>query len=180
MAFDKTFPVPTTKIRDLSTGIPNNWDAIEGADATFKPEGLNLNNRTPLVSPNDPIAISDAIVTYCKDDSNGNPQMYAIDPSNVISQLTPMINSFTDQGGDRGNGTITIGQLIIAFGQTTGTTGAKIFETGYSFPTAALCLIVSTNADGATYGSFKNLKKTGFDWTANGTIAALKYIAIGY
>lgn len=70
------------------------------------------------------------------------------------------------------------GGMTMIWGQTTGTTGSKIFHTAFS--TALLVLQVSTIATGAEYGSQKNQSITGFDWTANGTISAIQYLAIGY
>lgn len=88
MAWDKTQPTNTTKLRNLGVVIRPNWDAIETADSTFIPEALNLTDRTAAGLPNDPTAITDAMIAYSKQDGSGNPQLYAIDPSSTITQLT--------------------------------------------------------------------------------------------
>lgn len=94
MAFDKTQPQNTTKLRNLGVVIRPNWDAIETADSTFIPEALNLADRTAAGIANDPTAIADSVILYSKQDGSGNPQSFAIDPSSNIYQLTG--NSFTE------------------------------------------------------------------------------------
>lgn len=88
MAFDKTQPTDTTKIRNLGVVIRPNWVAIESAESTFRPYALNLQNRTPLAVSNDPAAIADTSILYVKDDALGNPETFAIDGSSNIVQLT--------------------------------------------------------------------------------------------
>lgn len=88
MAFDKTQPTDTTKIRNLGTVIRPNWDAIETADSTFKPYAINLQNRTPLGVSNDPATIADTSIIYVKDDGAGNPELYSKDGSGNIIQMT--------------------------------------------------------------------------------------------
>jgi hypothetical protein len=92
MAWDTTKPTDTNKLRTLGSVIRPNWTAIEEADSTFKPQATNYANRTPLGVSNDPTAISEAYITYCKDDGSGNPELFGIDQDSVISQL-----SFTDR-----------------------------------------------------------------------------------
>ena len=173
MAWDKTFPTASTKIRNLSTGIPNNWDAIETADSTFIPEALNLLNRASDGGlSNDPTAIADTVILYSKEDSNGDAQLYAIDPSSNITQLTQFSTS------EASNGSMTFpGGLTFIWGQTTGTTGSKTFHT--AFANNIFNLQVSMIAAGAAYGSQKNQSITGFDWTVSGTPSAIQYFAIG-
>jgi hypothetical protein len=99
MAWDKTFPVPTTKIRDLSTGIPNNWDAIESADTSFTPDGLNLTKQGSDLSK-----LTDAIRIYSKDDSSGDTQLFAINDASsaVVNQLTGASYTETTNPGSAG------------------------------------------------------------------------------
>ena len=75
MTWDPSQPTDTTKIRNLGIVIRPNWQAIEAADSSFKPVALNLDNRTPLGVANDPTAIADAYLLYCKD-SFGYPQAF--------------------------------------------------------------------------------------------------------
>ena len=88
MAFDKTQPTDTTKIRNLGTVIRPNWDAIEIADSTFRPYAVNLQNRTPLGASNDPATIADTSIIYVKDDGAGNPELYSKDGSGNIIQMS--------------------------------------------------------------------------------------------
>lgn len=88
MVWDITQPTDTTKIRNLGVVIRPNWQAIEQGGSTFKPIALNFNNRTPLPDPNDPAAIAEAYILYCKDDSAGDPQLFGIDAASVVTQFT--------------------------------------------------------------------------------------------
>jgi len=78
MVFDKSKPTNSTKLRNLGEETRPNWAAIESAADTFKPEGLNLDKNAV-----DRTAIADAIVMY-----NKANELYAIDPSSVITKLT--------------------------------------------------------------------------------------------
>jgi len=88
MTWDATQPQNTTKLRNLGAVIRPNWEAIEAGDSSFIPQALNLADRTPLGVANDPIAIADTMILYSKQDVSGNPQIYAIDPSSIITKLT--------------------------------------------------------------------------------------------
>ena len=88
MAFDKTQPTDTTKIRNLGVVIRPNWDAIEVADSTFRPYAINFQNRTPLGVSNDPVAIADTSIMFVKDDGSGNPEAYLEDGSGNIFQVS--------------------------------------------------------------------------------------------
>lgn len=172
MAWDKSLPANSTKIRNAPPPITNNWDAIESADATFKPVALNLDNRTPLGVTNDPAAIADAVLAYSKEDASGDPQLYAIDPSSVITQLSG--TSFSAIV----NGSLTIaGGLIIKWGKTSGTSGVKTFPV--AFPTSALNVQVTIIDNNARYGSIKTITRTGFTFTPDSPASNIYYIAIG-
>lgn len=112
MAWDKTQPTNTTTLRNLGTVIRPNWNAIETADSTFKPEAFNLLNRTPATVPIDPVAIANTVIVYCKEDSSGNPQFYAIDPSSNIYQLTGDSFTETTNGGTAGGTLNKVEQFI--------------------------------------------------------------------
>lgn len=90
MAWDATQPQGSTKIRNLGNVITPNWDAIETADSTFLPQGLNFADRDVIAPPisSDPTAIADVVIAYSKQNGAGKPQGYAIDPDNSISHLT--------------------------------------------------------------------------------------------
>lgn len=88
MTFDPTQPTDTTKIRNLGIVIRPNWQAIENANSSFKPVALNFNNRTPLAVSNDPTAIANAYLLYCKDDVGGDPELFGINQNSDVVQLT--------------------------------------------------------------------------------------------
>lgn len=88
MAFDKTQPTDTTKIRNLGVVIRPNWVAIESADSTFQPYALNLTDRDAAALASDPTAISTAFITYCKQDASGDPEFYGIDPDSNVLQFS--------------------------------------------------------------------------------------------
>jgi len=128
MAWDKTYPVPTTKIRDLSNGIPDNWDAIETADTTFTPDGLNLTKQGADLSK-----LADNIRLYTKDDGSGDTQLFAINDASsaVINQLTGAKISNSANGGTAGGTIYKIDlpidgttRIIIYSGRTSSFTGS--------------------------------------------------------
>jgi hypothetical protein len=88
MTFDVSQPTDTTKIRNLGVVIRPNWQAIEDGDSSFLPQSINLANRTPLAAPNDPVAIADSFINYCKEDGAGNPEFYGIDAASNILQYS--------------------------------------------------------------------------------------------
>ena len=98
MAWDIAEPQDTTKIRDLGTVIRPNWVAIDQADSTFKPLAFNFANRTPDPAANNPTAIADAYILYCKDDGAGNPELFGIDENSVISQFTATGSTMAQDG----------------------------------------------------------------------------------
>ena len=98
MVWDITQPTDTTKIRNLGVVIRPNWQAIQEADSTFKPYAVNFDNRTPLPVSNDPTAIADAYILYCKDDVAGNPELFGIDASSNILQFTKGAASLANSG----------------------------------------------------------------------------------
>lgn len=98
MAWDASQPADNTKIRNLGTVIRANNEAVSTGDSTFKPEALNLSNRTPLGSSNDPSAVSNAYVLYCKEDTNSNAELFGIDDAGNISQLTARASTIASPG----------------------------------------------------------------------------------
>lgn len=88
MAWDANEPTDTTKIRDLGVVIRPNWEAIETADSTFKPQALNFTDRTVAGVAVDPTAIADAFISYCKTDDLGNSEFFGINDSSGVTQFT--------------------------------------------------------------------------------------------
>lgn len=100
MVYDATQPTNVTKIRNLGIVIRPNWEAIEQGGSTFRPQAVNLANRTPLAIPNNPVAIADTYILYCKQDGAGNPQLYCIDPSGANhTQLSTSAKPLSAQNG---------------------------------------------------------------------------------
>lgn len=88
LSWDETQPTNTTKLRDLGVVIRPNWVAIEDADSTFQPKALNLTNRTVSGPSNDPTAIANAYIMYCKDDTAGNAELFGINDASQVVQFT--------------------------------------------------------------------------------------------
>lgn len=100
MAWNRDEPQDTTKIRDLGTVLRPNFQAIDSADSTFKPIATNFSDRDtdPLSGSSDPTPIADTYITYCKQDTNGNPELFGIDPAGVISQFTQTARTLAQTG----------------------------------------------------------------------------------
>lgn len=98
MTFDPSQPTDNSKIRDLSTLITPNWEAIEGADLSFKPIGINFNNRNPLPPNDDPAPIENAYILYCKEDSGANPELFGRDEDGNITQFSSKDFTFAQDG----------------------------------------------------------------------------------
>jgi hypothetical protein len=90
MAYDVTQPTDSTKLRNIGTVIRPNWVAIRDADSTFKPVAINFAERNAVAPPisNDPTALAQAYLLYCKQDAAGNPELFGINASSDILQLT--------------------------------------------------------------------------------------------
>ncbi|NJO03299.1 MAG: hypothetical protein HC880_17905, partial [Bacteroidia bacterium] len=112
MAWDITQPTDTTKIRNLGIVIRPNWEAIQTADSTFKPLGLNFNDRTVAGVAVDPTAIADAYIMYCKTDTAGNSELFGINDTSGIIQFTQGIPTIGTSGS-----VFLAGGLILKWGQ---------------------------------------------------------------
>lgn len=88
MAFDRTQPQNTTKLRDVGNVIRPNWQAIELAESSFQPEAINFTDRIVVGVPDNPVAITDAFISYCKTDSAGNSEFFGIDESSNVIQYS--------------------------------------------------------------------------------------------
>lgn len=157
MAWDKSEPQDTTKIRNLGAVIRNNNAAIEDAESSFKPVAMNLNNRTPLAVSNDPTQIADSYIVYCKDDTAGNPELFGIDDAGNVSQLTTRSNTLSANG-----------HALIAPGvmMQWGTDGATAVH-NVTFPTAFSSSAWSVTAvpiagDGKRTVGVSSISSTGF------------------
>ena len=123
MTWDATQPTNTTKIRNLGVVIRPNWQAIESGDSSFKPLAFNLNDRTVAAQPNDPTAIDNAFIVYCKTSAGGASEFYGIDEDSNVVQLTdlgriggPLTNFKINNFQFADTTTYTRNNIIIAYG----------------------------------------------------------------
>lgn len=84
MAWDKDLPADTTKVRNGPLEIRNNNEAIEEADATFRPYALNLIDRGSVAPPitNPPATIASTNIVYSRTGAvSGLSELYSINPT---------------------------------------------------------------------------------------------------
>lgn len=173
MAWDLTQPTNTTKIRNLGVVIRPNWQAIETADSTFQPDALNLTDRDAASLSSDPTAISTAVITYCKKDPNGNPELFSIDPSSNVVQLTRGAVNAAATGH-----TVLPGGMILNWGSGTGTTANVVFDR--AFTSALYSITISNfNTNPATTATVSATSLTGATLKST-NVNAIYYMAIGY
>lgn len=124
MAFDPSNIQNSTKIRNAPSNLQSNWLAIRGEDGTYDPYVINVQDRTPLVpgtvSAVDPSALSspNAMRMYCKQDADGNQQLYVIDPSSQITQLTGQNTNLPGGGYPLNGETSLVGGLLLKWART--------------------------------------------------------------
>lgn len=94
MAWDKTLPSNTTKIRNYPTVLTDNFSAIEEGDLTLTHWQVNFieRNAVPGAPPpaNDPTRQDNTMILFSKQDGGGNTELFFLDdrsPANNI-QLT--------------------------------------------------------------------------------------------
>jgi hypothetical protein len=137
MAWDRTQPENTTKLRNVGTVIRPNWEAIELAESTFQPQAINFTDRTVAGVAVNPTAITDAFINYCKTDSAGNSELFGIDDSSNVIQysyggrLGSPTTNVTIGTINFGSSTVSYGHnnIIHAYGQFTGA-GATVVASG--------------------------------------------------
>ncbi len=88
MTYDPTVPAATQRISDTQAPIQQNFNFLLTGDDSYLPQSINLNNRTPLPATNDPTALADAYRLYCKEDADGNPEMFGRNDQGDILQFT--------------------------------------------------------------------------------------------
>lgn len=179
MVFDPTLPADSTKLRLAPGVIQANWAAIEDAETSFKPIAINLNNRTPLVPSNDPAAITDAYLLYCKDVTAANAELFGIKEDGTIVQFTtiPVATSGTNYSTNLPSG------IQFRMGQVahTGTSTAVVFGTAFTNAVYSVVLTPIGGAAAITQWNAQGLITTGFTLASTGTGAAesFQYMAIG-
>lgn len=94
MAFDKTLPSNSTKIRNYPTVLTDNFAAIEEGDLTLVHWQVNFieRNAVPGAPPpaNDPTRQDDTMILFSKQDSGGETELFFLDdrsPANNV-QIT--------------------------------------------------------------------------------------------
>lgn len=123
MAFDPSLPADSTKLRLAPGVIQDNWVAIQDGETSFKPKAINLNNRTVSGPTDDPTAIADTFILYCKNDAAGNAELYGINDNSNIIQMTKGAPTVAATGI-----TFLAGGLLLAWGQSS--TGTTVTITG--------------------------------------------------
>lgn len=83
MPWNTNLPADTTKIRDLGVVIRANNTAIAGGDVSLAPPRWNISNSGGV-----PPAQASMVRFYGNNDSAGNAQIFAIDPTSNISRIT--------------------------------------------------------------------------------------------
>lgn len=137
MAWDRTQPTDTTKLRNLGTVIRPNWEAIELAESTFQPQALNFTDRTVAGVAVNPTAIADTYISYCKTDSAGNSELFGIDDSSNIIQYS--------YGGRMGSPTTDLTVNTIHFGSATTNYGRNNIVQAFGQFNSAGTTIVAVN-----------------------------------
>lgn len=179
MAWDITQPTDTTKIRNLGIVIRPNWVAIQNAEATFKPLGLNFNDRTVAGVAVDPTAIADAYIMYCKTDTAGNSELFGINETSGIIQFTRGLPTIGTSGS-----VFLPGGLILKWGQVAMTGTSQSFNfAGGAFPTNALCVVPAPFNAAARVANWNVQTWTASNFTLQAspsvTNAFFTYFAIG-
>ena len=178
MAFNKNEPQDTTKIRNLSTILTDNFTGIQEGDASFAPWALNLIRRNGAAPSVDPTAIADNIILYSKDSSAGQAELYAINEASGISQITGGAPTATTTGS-----VFIPGGIIIKWGQFTfsGNTNTQAYAT--PFPTSGLCTLISPFNNIAATREFyvSTWDANGFTTRTNAAVSnqSYTYISIG-
>jgi len=169
MAWDKTQPQGSTKIRNLGDVITPNWDAIETGDTTFKPQAINL-----AFSGAAPAHLDDTIRLYSIKDGSGIPQAYTIDQNDVITKLSG--GSLT--AASPGKMILPNGLTMIwGAGAATAAFVVKNFDlTGF----ANNCFHISGSATGGTKSiGFNIVSKTQYSVKCDSATSNYTYFAIG-
>lgn len=182
MAFDPSLPANSTKLRLAPGVIQDNWVAIQDGESTFKPKVVNLNNRTVSGPTDDPTAIADAFLLYCKDDSAGNAELFGINESSQITQFTRGIPTYAIPGQ-----VYLPGGLLVQWNSVSVASGATVtFPTAFSAAAYYVNFIVGGSPpNNRVYQRVQGTPSaTAFvpsilDSSGNGLTATINYIAIG-
>lgn len=91
MAFDKTLPSNSTKIRNYPSVLTDNFSAIQQGDDSFQSWQVNFVDRdtVPGAPPptQDPTRNDDTMIVFSKNDASGESELFVMDdrnPANII------------------------------------------------------------------------------------------------
>lgn len=178
MVFDPSLPSNSTKLRLAPDVIKNNWVAIEGGLESFKPVAINFNNRTPLSSVTDePNAIKDTYIAFCKTDSLGNSELFGTSFKGDVSQLTqltkgvPTVNSI-------GN-TFLPGGLILSWGAGVFDNYSTISPSGITTLYQVVITIDDSSKNPSSKAYVFNITQGTFQVKLPSGRTSLRYMAIG-
>ena len=161
MTFDASQPANTTKIRNLGTVIRPNWEAIEQGDDSFIPYSLNLYDRSngPPPASDDPDYLEAAYKLYCKQDDEGNPELFARNILDSGAANNPVQLSYGSilraVGGTSNNGeTFLPGGISVKFGRSSANGQTDITYSSLSLNdfNNACFLVVSTPIEASGSG----------------------------
>lgn len=148
MSWDNMEPANTTKIRNLGMVIRPNWEAIEQADPSFQPWATNLTDRTAANISANPTALDTAYTLFCKQDLEGNPELFGINSKSAVMQFTrgsvlnaPDGSSFLPGGLIFKWGRFNMGQ---------GVTNVDVTYPGEAFPHAVYSVVISSTTSNAS------------------------------
>ena len=174
MAFDNSQPEDTTKIRNLGTVIRPNWVAIEDGGSTFQPKAINFTNRTVSGPSNDPTAIANTFIVFCKEDASGNPELYGINESSDVIQFT----SGTPTLAQPESNIFLVGGMILKLGLSSfaGASTTKVVTYATPFPNNSFGVSMTLIGDAIGCANEDTSEVTHFTATrANGAVDGLSF-----
>lgn len=129
MAWDKTKPDSTTKIREEPALITDNWEAIEENDSGVAASSLNqwvvhLIDRSTIGGSNTPARIDNIGLLYCRNDGSNN-EFYFEDSQNPANEIQMTAD------GKMGSATTEMVAQDIAFGSVSTAYAAPNVITAY-------------------------------------------------
>ncbi len=147
MAWDKSLPSNSEKIRNLGIVIRPNWEAIEegddvGTSSMLQQRSVQLDNRTGLAANNDPQTNTGTHYLYSKDDGGGTQEAFMKDSAGNVVQLT--------DGGVLGGATTGINLSNFSYtANMLPTALAYVPDTGTTFTRQINCSAVTRPATGS-------------------------------
>lgn len=131
MAWDKTKPANTEKIRNLGSVIRDNWQAIEENDTGVSSTSLNqwvihLIDRSTIGGSNTPARIDNIGMLYCRNDGSNN-ELYFQDSQSTANEI-----QMTENGKIGAAGTQIVAQDI-SFGNATTVNSQNAMATAWGF-----------------------------------------------